>query len=189
MVPIFGGLPRRHNPLANKGLGQPLCRLWYLCRNLTPGKHGPKSSTTQSFASAPKPEPQGSRPAESQPTTGWHMKALVTLRPSAPACRRPRLLLLHGTSTATVTTTWNLPSNVATRLKLGMLTRRIGVGSSPVSPNAIDPFQMDLVYEKGARIEEAFDGLRRIGRQQTRKVFQEQLDVTEIVTPLIELVQ
>jgi len=62
------------------------------------------------------------------------------------------------------------------------------VGSSPVSPNAIDPFQMDLVYEKGARIEEAFDGLRRIGRQQTRKVFQEQLDVTEIVTPLIELV-
>jgi hypothetical protein len=63
------------------------------------------------------------------------------------------------------------------------------VGSSPVSPNAIDPFQMDLVHEKGARIEEAFDGLRRIGRQQTRKVFQEQLDVTEIVTPLIELVQ
>ena len=48
---------------------------------------------------------------------------------------------------------------------------------------------MDFVYEKGARIEEAFDGLRRIGRQQTRKVFQEQLDVTEIVTPLIELVQ
>ena len=48
---------------------------------------------------------------------------------------------------------------------------------------------MDLVYEKGARIEEAFDGLRRIGRQQTREVFQEQLDVTEIVTPLIELVQ
>ena len=33
------------------------------------------------------------------------MKALVTLRPSAPACRRPRLLLLHGTSTAMVTTT------------------------------------------------------------------------------------
>jgi hypothetical protein len=77
--------------------------------------------------------------------------------------------LLHGTSTATVTTARNLPSNVATRLKLGMLARRIGVGSSFVSP-----FQMDLVSEKGARIEEAFDDLRRIGGQQTRKVFQEQ---------------
>jgi hypothetical protein len=60
---------------------------------------------------------------------------------------------------------------------------------SPVSPNAIDPFQMDFVYEKGARIEEAFDGLRRIGRQQTRKAFQEQLDVTETVTPSIETIQ
>ena len=54
--------------------------------------------------------------------------------------------MLHGTSTATVTTTWNLPSNVATRLKLGMLARRIGVGSSPVSP-----FQMDLVFGEAAR--------------------------------------
>jgi hypothetical protein len=32
--------------------------------------------------------------------------------------------------------------------------------------------------------EEAFDGLRRIGRQQTRKVFQEQLDVTENCHPV-----
>jgi hypothetical protein len=89
------------------------------------------------------------RPAESQPTTGWHMKVLVTLRPTAPACRRPRLLLLHGTSTATVTTTWNLPSNVATRLKLGMLTRRIGVGSFTCKPERDRPFPDGFRIRKG----------------------------------------
>jgi hypothetical protein len=50
-----------------------------------------------------------------------------------------------------------------------MLTRRIGAGSFTCKPEPIDPFQMDFVYEKGARIEEAFDDLRRIGRQQTQK--------------------
>ena len=29
------GMPRRHNPLVNKGLGKPPCRFWYLCWNLT----------------------------------------------------------------------------------------------------------------------------------------------------------
>ena len=28
-------MPRRHNPLVNKGLGKPPCRFWYLCWNLT----------------------------------------------------------------------------------------------------------------------------------------------------------
>ena len=29
------GMPRRHNPLVNKGLGKPPCRFWSLCWNLT----------------------------------------------------------------------------------------------------------------------------------------------------------
>jgi hypothetical protein len=38
------GMPRRHNPLAKKGLGKHQCRFWYLCWNLTSWSSGCRRS-------------------------------------------------------------------------------------------------------------------------------------------------